>query len=140
MEEQKKIILVIDDEPDHLFIAREMLSAEGYEVLTHRSPFGVQELINAATPDLVLMDVNMPTLPGDDLAAFLKADERNRNVQIVLYSSADEALLRSAVVKHRLQGYICKGVNTDLRMQVGRFLEENEAAGSADRRSLYAVE
>jgi len=140
MEERKKIILVIDDEPDHLYIAREMLSTEEYEVLTHRSPFGVQELINAATPDLVLMDVNMPTLPGDDLAAFLKADERNRNVQIVLYSSADEALLRSAVARHRLQGYICKGVNTDLRMQVGRFLEEHEAAGSADRRSLYAVE
>ena len=28
MEEQKKIILVIDDEPDHLYIAREMLSSE----------------------------------------------------------------------------------------------------------------
>ena len=140
MDERKKIILVIDDEPDHLFIAREMLSTEGYEVMTHRSPFGVQELINAAAPDLVLMDVNMPTLPGDDLAAFLKADERNRNVQIVLYSSADEALLRSAVARHRLQGYICKGVNDDLRLKVGRFLKEHEADSTADRRRLYAVE
>ena len=140
MEERKKIILVIDDEPDHLYIAREMLSAEGYEVLTHRSPFGVQELINAATPDLVLMDVNMPTLPGDDLAAFLKADERNRNVQIVLYSSADEALLRSTVARHRLHGYICKGVNVDLRMQVGHFLKEHETDCAANRRRLYAVE
>ena len=140
MQERKKIILVIDDEPDHLYIAREMLSTEGYEVLTHRSPFGVLELINAATPDLVLMDVNMPTLPGDDLAAFLKADERNRNVQIVLYSSADEALLKNAVAKHRLQGYICKGVSADLGMKVGHFLKEHESDGAANRRSLYAVE
>ena len=86
------------------------------------------------------MDVNMPTLRGDELAAFLKADERNRNVQIVLYSSADEALLRSAVARHRLQGYICKGVNTDLRLKVGHFLNEHEASGTADRRRLYAVE
>ena len=140
MHERKKIILVVDDEPDHLYIAKEMLSAEGYEVLTHRSPFGVQELIKAANPDLVLMDVNMPMLPGDDLAAFLKADERNRNVQIVLYSSADETLLRSAVVRHRLQGYICKGVSTDLRIKVGQFLMEHEATGADYRRRLYAVE
>lgn len=140
MQEQKKRILVIDDEPDHLYIAQEMLSAEGYEVLTHQSTFGVTGLIQASTPDLVLMDVNMPTLPGDDLAAFLKADERTRNVQIVLYSSADEALLKSAVARHRLQGYICKGVSADLRMKVGHFLREREADSAACRRRLYAVE
>jgi hypothetical protein len=82
----------------------------------------------------------MPTLRGDDLAAFLKADERIRNVQIVLYSSADEALLKSAVMKHRLQGYICKSVSADLRMKVGHLLKEHETAGAADRRRLYAVE
>jgi CheY-like chemotaxis protein len=140
MQEQKKIILVIDDEPDHLYITQEMLSAEGYEVLTHRSPFGVPELIRASNPDLVLMDVNMPMLPGDDLAAFLKADDRTRNVQIVLYSSADETLLKSAVMKYRLEGYICKGVSTDLTMKVGYFLKEHEADGADNRRRLYAVE
>jgi CheY-like chemotaxis protein len=140
MYERRKVILIIDDEPDHLYIAQELLSAEGYEVLTHRSPFGVPELVKAANPDLVLMDVNMPMLPGDDLAAFLKADARTRNVPIVLYSAADEALLKSAVAKYRLQGYIRKGVSTDLWLKVRPFLENHDAAGSADRRSLYAVE
>ena len=140
MQERKKIILVIDDEPDLLYITQEILSAEGYEVLTHRSPFGVPELIKAANPDLVLMDVNMPNLPGEDLAAFLRADERTRNVQIVLYSSADEAVLKRAVMKYRLEGYICKGVSTDLRMKVGYFLKEHEVDGADNRRRLYAVE
>jgi len=55
-------------------------------VLTHQSPFGVIGLIQAADPDLVLLDVNMPLLPGDDLAAFIKTDDRTRAVPIVLYS------------------------------------------------------
>ena len=140
MQERKKVVLVVDDEPDHLYIAQEILHAEGYEVLTHRSPFGVPELIKAANPDLVLLDVNMPALPGDDLAAFLKADERTRNVQIVLYSSADEALLKSAVTRYRLQGYICKGVSTNLGLKVRHYLKDNDAVGAASQRSLYAVE
>jgi CheY-like chemotaxis protein len=140
MQERKKVILIIDDEPDHLYIAQEILHAEGYEVLTHRSPFGVPELVKAANPDLVLMDVNMPMLPGDDLAAFLKADERTRNVQIVLYSAADEALLKRAVTKYRLQGYIRKGVSTDLGLKVGYYLKDHDVVCAASQRRLYAVE
>lgn len=140
MEDHKKRILVIDDDADHLFIARELLAREGYEVLTHQTPFGVTGLIQASEPDLVLLDVNMPSLPGDDLAAFLKADERTRNVPIVLYSAADECRLRSAIVQYRLQGYIPKGDAADLRMKVGYFLRDHETDSVAYRRRLYAVE
>lgn len=140
MTEHRKRILVVDDDTDHLFITREVLDREGYEVLTHRSPFGVTGLIQTADPDLVLLDVNMPVLPGDDLAAFIKADERVRHVPIVLYSSADETALMSAVARHRLQGYICKGDIADLGMKVRYFLRDHEENGAAYRQRLYAVE
>jgi CheY-like chemotaxis protein len=140
MKNHKKRILVIDDDADHLFLAREFLTREGYEVLTHQSPFGVTGLIQAVEPDLVLLDVHMPSLPGDDLAAFIKADERTRHVPIVLYSSTDEDHLRSAVVRHRLDGYIAKGDTADLRMKVGYFLQRHVCDIVSDRRSLYAVE
>jgi two-component system, OmpR family, response regulator len=140
MDCKKKRVLVIDDNADHLFIARELLAREGYEVLTHQSPFGVIGLIQAADPDLVLLDVNMPSLPGDDLAAFIKADDRTRHVPIVLYSSTDDDHLRSAVVLHRLQGYIPKGDAAELRAKVGYFLQEHESDGATYRRRLYAVD
>jgi len=140
MEDRKKHILVIDDDADHLFIAREILSREGYEVLTHQSPFGVIGLIQAADPDLVLLDINMPLLPGDDLAAFIKADDRTRSVPVVLYSATDETHLRNTVVRHRLRGYIRKGDIADLRMKVGYFLRDHETDSAAYCRRLYAVE
>jgi len=140
LEYRKKRILVIDDDADHLFIARELLALEGYEVLTHQSPFGVIGLIQAADPDLVLLDVNMPSLPGDDLAAFIKADDRTRHIPIVLYSSNDEDRLRRAVVQHRLHGYIPKGDAADLRLKVGYFLQEHESDGASYCKRLYAAD
>lgn len=140
MEVRQKRILVIDDEPDHLSIARETLSAEGYEVLTHQSPFGGMSLIQASSPDLVLMDVNMPSFPGDDLAAFLKSDERTRSVPVVLYSSADEGTLMSAVTRYGLFGYICKGDSAELLRKVAYFLGSHLTDAFAFRKQLYAVE
>ncbi len=138
--EERKRILVVDDDPEHLYIARELLSAEGYEVLTHRSPFGVLGLIAASSPDLVLMDVNLPLFPGIDLAAYLRSDERTRTVPVVLYSSADERLLMSAVAKYGLFGYICKGDGAELRRKVAYFLGSHLLDTREFRKSLYAVE
>lgn len=140
MPHEKKKILVIDDEPDHLYIAREILNAEGYEVLTHQSPFGALALIEAASPDLVLMDVNMPSFPGVDLAAHLRANERTRGIPVVLYSSADERTLGTAVAKYRLFGYICKGDRSELRRKAAYFLGSHLSDGTDFRRRLYAVE
>lgn len=135
-----KRILIIDDDADQLFLGRSLLAREGYEVLTHQSPFGVAGLIEAAEPDLLLIDVNMPALPGDSLAALLKSDDRTRHVPIVLFSALDEALLQRTVRLNRLQGYIRKGDMASLRMMVGFFLKEHETDCSAYRKRLYAVE
>lgn len=140
MKDRKKRILIIDDDPDQLYLGREILTREGYEVLTHQSPFGVAGLIQASEPDLLLLDVNMPVLPGDDLAAFLKADDRTRAIPIVLYSSSDEIRLRKAVVRHLLEGYIRKGDIADLKLKVGYFLREHSRDSAVFGRSLYAVE
>ncbi len=140
MNQQKKKILVIDDEPDHLFIAREVLNAEGYEILTHQSPLGALALIEAATPDLILMDVHMPSFPGIDLAAHLRASDATRNIPVVLYSSADELTLVAAVAKYRLSGYICKGDNSDLRRKAAYFLGSHLTDAFTFRKLIYAVE
>jgi len=140
MNDRKKRILIVDDDPEQLYLGREFLTREGYEVLTHQSPFGVAGLVQAAEPDLLLLDVNMPVLRGDDLAAALKADDRTRNLPVVLYSSFDETQLRSAMVRLHLDGYIRKGDFTELRRKVDYFLRSHETNAETYRRDLYAVQ
>jgi len=139
MQEQKRI-LVIDSEPDNLYSARDLLNAEGYEVLTHPSPFGIPGLIRTAAPDLVLIGVNAPFFPGVDLAAYLWSDDRTRAIPIVLYTSDDERTLMSTVATYRLSGYIRKGDGSELRRKVAFFLGSHLVDAPAFRKQLYAVE
>lgn len=111
-------ILVIDDDPTHLLCTRELLEAEGYEVEVHQTAFGATEKVMQRSPDLLLVDVNMPALSGESLVALLRRRERTRHVPVLLCSSNDEQALRDAVRRLGVEGYVAKGDVEQLRRVV----------------------
>lgn len=118
----KQRILIVDDDPAHLLSTKGILEAEGYEVFTHELGFGSTNAIAELKPDLVLLDVNMPGLPGDRLAEVYRANSRTRSARVMLYSSNDEDLLRTTARRLQLDGYICKGNPATLRLRVAAAL------------------
>ena len=114
-------VLVVDDDEKHLQTTREILEFEGFEVVTHNSPFRTTEVVRKANPALVLLDVNMPGLSGDRLCSLLRANESDRALPILFYSSNDEDSLRTSVQRHGASGYVCKGDLAGLRRTVRRF-------------------
>lgn len=129
MEKKRKKILVVDDDENHLTTTRELLEDEGYDVVVHQNGFGATSCICANQPDLVLLDINMPALSGDNLAPLLLGNDCTKQVPIVFYSSNDEDSLRSSVAKHGVAGYICKGDMSELRKKVLRYLRSPKNAG-----------
>ncbi len=125
MDDQKKTILVIDDDENLLMATRDLLENWGYRVYTHKRGFGSTAAIDLVKPDLVLLDINMPGLPGDRLAGLIKTFEATKRVPIVFYSSNDEDALREAVSVHKVRGYIPKGDIYELRQKVRQYLNCN---------------
>jgi CheY-like chemotaxis protein len=117
-----KRILVVDDDVTHLVSTRGLLEAEGYIVFTHTQGFGTTNLVKQIKPDLVLLDVNMPGLSGENLASVLKANGATRDTAIVFYSSNDEDTLRAAVKRFGIDGYISKGNTSQLRTKVAQII------------------
>jgi CheY-like chemotaxis protein len=115
-------ILVIDDDELHLFCTKELLEAEGYEVLVHMGALGATEQVLLDAPDLVLVDVNMPALSGEGLVAVLRGREKTRCVRILLHSSNDEHALRTAARRLEIDGYVPKGDPGELRRKVADVL------------------
>lgn len=113
-----KTVLVIDDDEGHLLTARGLIEALGFRVETHNSPFRSTEKILDLKPDMVLLDVNMPALAGDRLCQLLRAEPTLENIQIYLYSSNDEDILRQSVRRYQADGYICKGDIRGLRLKL----------------------
>ena len=123
MEKAKNKILFIDDDERHLVAAKELLEAEGYEVVTHLGWFGSTNMVKDIQPDLVLLDVNMPGLSGDRLSSLLLSNYYTKNVPIVFYSSNDEDSLRKTVAEHGVKGYICKGDIRELKRKLAYYLD-----------------
>ncbi len=65
-------ILVVDDQPDVVGLLRDMLTPEGYRVLTADSTGPARELLAAEKVDLAILDVDMPGESGHELCAFIK--------------------------------------------------------------------
>jgi CheY-like chemotaxis protein len=123
-----KRILIIDDDIAHLSSTREILFSEGYEVYTHSEGFGATNACRQLNPDLILLDVNMPGLSGENLLAVLQANPATRDVPVVFYSSNEEDVLRTSVKRLGARGYISKGNITSLRSRVAQFLEPLSSA------------
>jgi DNA-binding response OmpR family regulator len=101
-----KRILIVDDSPVILAASKHALNEAGFEVETRS---GIDELGDKGAEgfDLILMDVQMPELFGDDVAAVLRL-ERSVKTPIYLFSTLSEDELRERASEARVDGYISK--------------------------------
>ncbi len=72
----------------------------------------------------------MPALSGEALAQILGVNADTKAVPIVFHSSNDEDLLRQAVAKHGVLGYVSKGNPATLRSRVAQYLERSRRESS----------
>lgn len=76
-------ILIIDDNPQNLKLARVLLEGEGYEVKTAGHAEEALETLETLEPRVILMDVQLPGMDGLTLTRKLKADPRYAKVAII---------------------------------------------------------
>jgi DNA-binding response OmpR family regulator len=82
----KRKILIVDDEPDALFILEKELAARGYSVLAARNGNDAMALARSENPDLIILDVAMPDMSGQVVAARLRADIKTKDIPIIFLS------------------------------------------------------
>ena len=82
-----KKILVVDDEVDLLRAVQIRLAAAGYEVLTATDGQEGLEKARREKPDLIILDLMLPTMDGYRVCAFLKKDVRFSHVPIIMFTA-----------------------------------------------------
>lgn len=86
MNEKKKII-VIDDEPDFAAIVQSNLKKEGFEVEVAYDGVEGLEKIKQDPPDAIVLDVMMPEKDGYEVCSELKQDEKYQDIPIVMLTA-----------------------------------------------------
>ncbi len=86
-----KRILVIDDLPENVFLLKDRLEHEGYEVLTADCGNSGIEIATEEIPDLILLDVMMPDINGFEVCKTLVNDSRTSGIPILLVTAKTDA-------------------------------------------------
>ncbi len=83
-------ILVVDDEPDLRFILRRIFERAGHEVTDASDGAAALECVRRSPPELVVMDMMMPVMNGQELIRRLRADPATAKIAILAVSGNGE--------------------------------------------------
>ncbi len=97
-------ILVIDDEPDNLRLALELLREHGLEVLSARDGPAGLHIAGHLRPDLILLDIGMPGLDGFQVCRRLKAAPATRDCPVIFLTAL-------GTIKDKARGFAAGGVD-----------------------------
>ena len=86
------MILVVDDEPGITELLTDILEFHGHPVLMANDAEEAIDVIQVQKPDLILVDLMMPSVDGLSLALAFRHDPVARNIPLVAMSASDSAL------------------------------------------------
>jgi twitching motility two-component system response regulator PilH len=107
-----KTILVVDDSATERHVLTELLTREGYQVSSACSGEEGVEKAMRELPDLILMDVVMPTLNGFQATRTLTRNEATRHIPVILCTSKAQETDRIWGLRQGALDYLVKPINT----------------------------
>jgi two-component system, cell cycle response regulator DivK len=122
------LILVVEDNEANQMLVQAVLELEGYRVALAGAAEEALEKLQRETPDLILMDLQLPGQDGLSFTRQLKSDPETRDIPIVALTAHAMHGDRDVALKAGCAGYIAKPIDTrTFPVQVRQFLADTEA-------------
>jgi putative two-component system response regulator len=141
------VILVVDDLQANLRILTQVLTAQGYRVLSASNGEEALEIVAREPPDLILSDVRMPKCDGFDLCRAVKSAAATRLVPVVLMTGASEADDRLTAIDAGANDFLHKPIDQpELKarvrslMQLKHFTDDLDSAEDVLRSMALMIE
>jgi len=106
-------ILILDDEQKHLFAIRDYLRYKGFNVFVSNSPLKALSIIEKTHPDLLVLDIMMPSMNGYRFIKKLKASNYVSHMPFIFLTSKGMTQDRIKGYKIGCSGYISKPFDPD---------------------------
>jgi CheY-like chemotaxis protein len=122
-----KSVLVVEDKELNRKVVRIVLESKGYEMLEATNAEETLQILNAKTPDLILMDIALPGgVDGENLTKQIKTDPRWRHVPILALTAAAMKGDRERLIEAGCDDYISKPIDTRVLVNlVGKYAGES---------------
>jgi two-component system cell cycle response regulator DivK len=118
-------VLVVEDNPLNLKLVRDVLLRAGFEVIEARSGEEGVAQARACTPDMILMDLQLPGIDGTQAMRMIKEDPGGTDIPIVALTAFAMSEDRERALRSGFDGYLSKPISVrDLPRQISEFLPE----------------
>lgn len=87
---EKKCVLIYDDDLEILNVCKAILSSDNYRVETIASCENIISDIHKIKPDIILMDLWIPSIGGENAIRCMHEDENTPDIPVVIFSANDE--------------------------------------------------
>jgi CheY-like chemotaxis protein len=126
-------VLLVEDDPGDVLMTREAFDDHKLKNVLHVVDNGVDalaflrkegEFTDVPTPDLILLDLNLPRMDGREVLAAIKSDDELMTIPVVVLttSEAEEDVLRS--YRLHANAYVTKPVDFERFLEVVRQIDE----------------
>jgi two-component system cell cycle response regulator DivK len=124
---RRKKILIVEDDELNMKLFHDLLEFHGYETLQIKDGREVIDLAKKHSPDLILMDIQLPKVSGLEVMRWIKEDEELKSIPVIavtaLAMKGDEERIRSG----GCEAYISKPIS------VSNFLQTINSTAEASR-------
>ena len=101
-------VVLIEDEPNIIEAIRFLLTREGWTVDAHSDGSDAVEVIKAANPDLVILDLMLPGKSGMEIIKDLRDEENLRNLPVLMLTARGQARDRDMAEKAGVSRFMTK--------------------------------
>lgn len=120
-----ELILLVDDEPNIIQLARMYLEREGYRIISAADGKEAMETIRTKKPDLVVLDVMLPELDGLEVCKRLRREKNN--VPVIMLTARDDDIDKILGLELGADDYMTKPFNPrELTARVKVILRRSE--------------
>jgi two-component system cell cycle response regulator DivK len=106
-----ELILIIEDNEKNRKLARDVLQVKGYKTIESENAEEGLKLAVEQSPDLILMDIQLPGMDGITAMKQLKADARTKSIKIVAITASAMTHNRQTMLAEGFDGYQTKPIS-----------------------------
>ena len=126
-----KRILIVEDNDLNLKLFRDVLSANRYDVIETKDGNLAVEMTKTQSPDLILMDIQLPEISGLDVIRMIKQDSSIAHIPIIAVTAFAMKDDEERILRAGCEAYLSKPISIDqLTATIAQLIEEAEGANA----------
>ena len=118
-------VLIVDDDAEIRGLLCKVMESKGHKVVSGENGQIGTELAEAESPNLIIMDLNMPVMDGFRATAAIKANPATKNIPVLILSAEHAETNREAMYEAGCDGFVPKPIDLNrLFARASEFLKD----------------